>query len=377
MKANIVIGLQFGDEGKGKTISWLTENHKNKKQIVVRFSGGQQAGHTVIHDGVKHIFSNFGSGCLHDIETYYTQHCTIYPVTLENESKVLYSKTNKHHNIIVHPLTMITTPYDIIYNRVNEMKNRHGSVGLGVGATMKRNIETPYKLYAIDILHRGLFMEKLKQISRYYSNLLGGLEFSNLCVSKLGDINFKYEIDRFYSLFDKNIMINDYSMLQDYDVINFEGSQGVLLDMDHGIFPNVTYGNTTSKNAMEICKRLNIDNINMYYITRCYQTRHGNGWMSSENPNITLVNNENEINVQNDWQGNFRIGDFDIKLVNQAYLIDKIYSENRTVDNLVITCIDQIPDFNMNLEIFYNHMRLKNIYKSFSPNTKDIQMIIN
>lgn len=52
--------------------------------------------------------------------------------------------------------------------------------------------------------------------------------------------------------------------------------------MDHGVFPNVTYAHTTSKNAYEICKKLDIEDIEMYYVTRSYATRHGNGWMSNE-----------------------------------------------------------------------------------------------
>lgn len=376
MTVNIVCGTQWGDEGKGRVVSWLIDSNDSNK-IVVRYSGGHQAGHTVIHNGIKHIFSNFGSGCLQNVPTYFSEHCTVYPNTLYNESKVLEAKTNQAHKIIVHPLTMITTPYDVIYNRVTEMQNRHGSVGIGVGATMKRNKETPYKLYAIDILYPELFKEKLKQIYRYYSNIIGGLEFSNLCVSKLGDLDFKYEIEKFHDIFTQNIMIDDYSSLVFYDEIIFEGSQGIMLDMDHGVFPNVTYGNTTTKNAIKICENIGIDEINNYYVTRCYQTRHGNGWMSNERE-INLINNHEEINVQNQWQGNFRVGEFDLKLFNHAYLIDKIYNSYINNDNLVVTCVDQRPDLNFNEQygkIRRQHKTIKNIYESFSPNTQDIRLI--
>lgn len=373
MEANIVCGTQWGDEGKGRVVSWLI-NQNTSDKIVVRYSGGHQAGHTVIHNGVKHIFSNFGSGCLQGVKTYFSEHCTVYPNTLYNESKVLEAKTNKRHGIIVHPLTMITTPYDVIYNRVTEMQNRHGSVGLGVGATMKRNIETPYKLFAIDILYPELFKEKLKQIYRYYSNILGALEFSNLCVSKLGDLDFKYEIEKFHDIFAQNITIDDYSSLILYQEIIFEGSQGIMLDMDHGVFPNVTYGNTTTKNAIKICNEIGCETVNNYYVTRCYQTRHGNGWMSNQSE-IKLINNHEEINVQNQWQGNFRVGEFDLKLFNHAYLIDKIYNKFFSTDNLVVTCVDQRPELNFKEQygkIIQKHPTIKNIYESFSPNTQDI-----
>lgn len=377
MKANIVVGLLFGDEGKGRTISWLVEQNKPSRQIVVRFSGGQQAGHNVVYDGMSHIFSNFGAGTLQDCETYFTEHCTVYPNTLQVEANHLFHKSQKRHHVILHPKTMITTPYDVIYNRITEMKQHHGSVGLGVGATMKRNIETPYKLYAIDILYPQLFKEKVKQISKYYSNLLGGLTFSNLCVSKINDIDFKKEIERFNDTFDKNILINDYSVLKEYDIVNFEGSQGVLLDMDHGVFPNVTYGNTTSKNAIQVCKTVGIDDIDMYYVTRCYQTRHGNGWMSNEIDDMNLINNQHEINRKNFWQGKFRTGEFDLKLINQAYLIDKIYSSEAPKNNLVLTCTDQRPEFKLtgkDRTSVHVHMGIDNLYESFSPNTNDVRL---
>jgi len=362
MRINVVIGLGFGDEGKGRTVSWLVYecpyNH-----IVIRFSGGQQAGHTVIHNGIKHIFSNFASGELQNCPTYVTEHCTIYPNTLDVESKVLSEKTKRQHKIIVHPMAMITTPYDVLSNRVHEIKKRHGSVGLGVGATMKRDIETPYKLRVIDTLHPALFKKKVEKIKDYYESI-------NIHNDLMP--NFENELERFYDLFDKNIIIDDYYKLTEYDVLTFEGSQGILLDMDHGIFPNVTYGNTTSKNAIQIIKKCGFDeDINMYYITRSYQTRHGNGWMSNENNSLKLINNEHEINVQNEWQGNFRIGEFDSKLINYAYLVDKIYSsEMMCTNNLVVTCLDQLDGDKFSWNIINDikkHMSLDRIYGFDSP----------
>lgn len=374
MKANIVIGLQFGDEGKGRTVSWLIEENPLPK-IVIRFSGGQQAGHTVIHNGIKHIFSNFASGELQNCQTYVTEHCTIYPNTLDVESNVLYEKTNRHHKIIAHPMAMITTPYDVLSNRINESKYRHGSVGLGVGATMKRNNETPYKLRVIDTLHPGLFKQKVEKIKEYYENIHGKLNIETHLSLESFNMNFKKEVERFYDLFDKNIVIDNYSKLfSGYESLIFEGSQGILLDMDHGIFPNVTYGNTTSKNAIEVIKKLGIDDVNIFYVSRCYQTRHGNGWMSNEDENFKLINNENEINVSNDWQGNFRCGEIDANLINYAYLVDKIYSsEIYTVDNLVITCIDQLEKDKFSwktINDIRNHISFNKIYGFDSPETK-------
>jgi adenylosuccinate synthase len=65
---------------------------KSENPIVIRYSGGQQAGHTVMYNGVKHIHSNFGSGSLRGVPTYFSEHTTIYPVTIARELKVLKGK---------------------------------------------------------------------------------------------------------------------------------------------------------------------------------------------------------------------------------------------------------------------------------------------
>ena len=129
-----------------------------------------------------------------------------------------------------------------------------------------------------------------------------------------------------------------------FDDFVFEGSQGIMLDMDHGFFPNVTYANTTCKNAMKYCDMLGVYP-SMYYVTRCYQTRHGVGYMSNES-HIDLINNEEEINVTNEFQREFRIGEIDYDQLRYAIDVDSLYHRDITMDkNLVVTCIDQRPDF--------------------------------
>lgn len=141
--------------------------------------------------------------------------------------------------------------------------------------------------------------------------------------------------------------------------------------MDHGIFPNVTYSNTTSKNALQICKKIGITDIEIFYPTRCYHTRHGSGWMSNQK-DVKLINNQDEINIFNEWQKDFKIGEVDYDLLNYALSIDNIYSEGIT-KNLVVTCLDQRPDFKFDydsLSTNFNH-----IYESYSPDSKDFKLI--
>jgi adenylosuccinate synthase len=135
------------------------------------------------------------------------------------------------------------------------------------------------------------------------------------------------------------ILVCDESYIKNKNVI-FEGAQGILLDQDFGFFPNVTPSNTTSKNVIEIIGE-DDDHLDIYYVTRSYQTRHGNGFMSNETP-LLLKNNEKETNRSHEFQGNFRIGKLDIDLLNYSLECDSYFSKHAN-RHLVITCIDQYP----------------------------------
>lgn len=374
MKANIIVDLMFGDSGKGRTTDYLcslpslTHELQNEveKKIVIRFSGGQQAGHNVKIGDISHIHSNFGSGTLRGVPSFFSEHCTIYPVTMFREQEVLKSK-GVTPELYIHPLAKVTTPFDVAYNRLTERKNGHGSCGLGISATMKRNLETGYKLYAIDLSNRVLLEEKLENIYQYYyskiENRTDKMEFVDLQREE------RREFMRCIDNMEFNVKSYEY-IKENYDNLIFEGSQGILLDMDHGIFPNVTFANTTSKNALEICNKLGLtkENIQIYYITRCYQTRHGAGWMSNQEK-IELINTEDEINVYNEWQQNFKIGEIDYNLLNYALDVDMIYSEGLR-RHLVVTCLDQRPGFEFDSDkLKYG---FKTIFGAYSPDNSKL-----
>ena len=88
--AKIVVGLAFGDEGKGLTTDYLCAQYPNS--LVVRFSGGQQCGHQVAIGDQRHIHASFASGTLRGLPSYFTEHCCFYPVTLLEEYKLLLNK---------------------------------------------------------------------------------------------------------------------------------------------------------------------------------------------------------------------------------------------------------------------------------------------
>jgi adenylosuccinate synthase len=319
MKTSIVIGLQYGDEGKGIITSFLSKSN----DLVVRFNGGHQAGHTVVKNGHRHIFSSFGSGAMNGAHTYWSEYCTFYPKSFYNERESLISYGfNPVH--FIHPLSMITTPFDIDYNRQTEDSNKHGSVGMGFGATIARNENTPFKLYAIDLTYREILTHKLYQIANYYKAE-----------------NIDEQIESFLEFVDKiELNISTLSEIKnDYEHVIFEGAQGIMLDMDFGFFPNVTRSNTTSKNAMQIIKDSRLPKPEIYYVMRSYLTRHGIGFM----PNETSLNFEDLTNKTHQYQGRFRQGYHSLDQLKYAIKCDSIFSGNEN-KNLAIICLDQTGD---------------------------------
>ena len=360
MKAQIVVGLGFGDEGKGLTTDYLC--YQNEKSLVVRFSGGQQCGHNVCIGDKQHVHSNFGSGTLRGLPSYFSEHTTIYPVTMATECKILRNK-GIEPRLTIHPLAKVTTPFDVLANRIFEEQNNHGSCGLGVGQTMKRDL-AGYKLFAFDLRQPKILREKLNEIEKYYDNIF---EYTDD-----GKEWLKTETDNFLDALDYlTFQIADYDYLQTFPNLVFEGSQGIMLDQFHGIFPHVTYAHTTSKNALEICDKLGVKERGIFYVTRCYLTRHGYGWMPNEGK-IELINTEAEINKFNDFQKNFRIGEIDYDLLNYALQADAIYSQ-AIEKNLVVTCLDQRAGFAFDYSKLPTNF--KNIYESRSPYSEKIEQI--
>lgn len=349
-QSKIVIGLGYGDEGKGHVVSWLCS--KTQNALVVRFNGGHQAGHTVNYNGKRHVFSSFGSGSLQDIPTYWNKYCTFNPVAFVKEYKLLDKPL-----IYVNPLCPVTTPFDIAFNQICEQNNSNGSVGVGFGATIQRQ-QDHFTLFVQDLFYEKIVREKLRNISHYYD-----------CKSSLN--KKEKEADEFFKSIDevkKIITLADDSIMNNYTPI-FEGAQGILLDQDHGFFPNVTRSYTTSKNAFEnFYKRPE----EVYYVTRTYQTRHGKGFMSNEGYELKLKNNENETNKSHAYQGEFRTGPIDIELLNYALKCDANYASSLIKKNLVITCIDQ-HEIDVNELLNKLDVHFDNIFISHGETLNDIK----
>lgn len=346
MNTHVVLGLGFGDEGKGLITDYLC--HQTKNPLVVRFCGGHQAGHTVVVNGNRHVFSSFGSGTLRGVPTYWSKNCTVFPIALVREHEALAKF--KVPSLFVDAMAPVTTYYDIMYNQVMEKimdKKSHGSVGLGFGATIERNL-TPYKLYVNDLAFPIVLHKKLKAIGHYYDSKIRQAGIGAQIRWDEYDMNTANEEFLQASERCTNIISigNEKTFLREnkFDNIIFEGSQGILLDMDFGFFPHVTRSNTTSKNAIEFIERNGLPMPEIYYVTRSYLTRHGNGWMPNEkSPFLNIEDNPNETNQKHEFQGEFRKGVLDIELLDYAMITDNYFSSG-CKKHLAITCLDQFAN---------------------------------
>lgn len=314
MADKAVIGLGFGDEGKGLVTNYLSL--LDPYAAVVRYSGGQQAGHTVVKGEVRHVFSSFGSGTLNGAPTYWTEFCTVDPVGLCNELGVLLAK-GIAPKLFINGKCPVTTPMDKNMNQFTDAHN--GTCGVGVGTTKQRE-EDHYSLLFEDIFNPTILNIKLGLIQNYYQDFCHLMVFNDY----LEAIRTAPQIKLFEELPFVNSKI-------------FEGSQGLLLDQNYGFFPHVTRSNVGTPNILDLSSRPDC-----YAVTRAYQTRHGNGPMTNTHIPHKIKANPLETNVYNEWQGELRTSILDLDLL--KYGISKDYYLNKNRHTLVITCIDHILD---------------------------------
>lgn len=237
-KLKAVIGLAFGDEGKGNTVAYLTnqEQQSGKSVLVVRFSGSSQATHTAQVDGVRHSFAHFGAGTLTGAHTFWSKFCPFEPLTFYHEyQKLLNMPSVPPIKFFADPLCPVVTPFDILANQYGQANLKHGTTGQGHGTTMQRQ-EDHYKLHLIDLTSEAVWLLKFENIKKYYQ-------------AKYPSINFGNPLElfrqRIAELFDIIEIMPLSAITRKYDSVICEGSQGILLDQDYGFFPHVTRSYTT------------------------------------------------------------------------------------------------------------------------------------
>lgn len=322
--AKIVIGSNFGDEGKGLMTDYFANEAKeqNKSCLIVCHNGGSQKGHTVVSpSGLRHVFHHFGSGNFVGADTYLASEYIVNPIIFNKELSEL-----KRKDIVtkcyVNKDCRLTTPFDMMINQIVEEyrgSGKHGSCGLGIFETIMRSGKpygfSVYEFACMSSHSKWIVLEDIAQ--HYVPYRLKLLEVENIptkWVEILGNKDAIIEnfINDFSSMM-QNITIVDDKIIDDYDYVIFEGAQGLLLDQNNTEYmPHLTPSNTGIKNPLDIIGKREC-NIEVCYVSRTYMTRHGAGRFDTECKKSDI--NEKIIdltNIPNPYQDTIRYGTLDL-----------------------------------------------------------------
>lgn len=334
--AKVVIGANWGDEGKGL----LCDYYASPNTTVVRFNGGAQAGHTVCRDGVRHVFHHFGSGTLRGARTYLSRFFINNPILYFRE---LASLALEPH-VAADASGLVTTPYDMMLNQMVEQARgmaRHGSCGVGINETVKRT-EAGFPII-VDDLRR---LSDLRDMLRNVRTLWVPARLVELGITASKEWRERLDSDAILDTFvdycaEYRRQVGVHALGDCVGDIVFEGAQGLLLDEDHHFFPHVTHSHTGLRNVMDLAADAGITQLDATYVTRAYATRHGAGPFPREVPGLVYAD---ATNVPNDWQGSLRFGLLDLDLLAESIASDLRHATLPVEHGLAVTCLDQVNE---------------------------------
>jgi adenylosuccinate synthase len=278
----VVIGTQWGDEGKGKIVDWLTD----RAQGVVRFQGGHNAGHTLVIGGVKTVLHLIPSGILRgDVDCFIGNGVVLAPDALLAEMAELeqHGVKNVVARLIVSEACPLILPYHAALDRAREAargEKKIGTTGRGIGPA-----------YEDKVARRALRLQDLFKPVRFAEKLQELLDFHNFVLEKYygqPKVDFQKTLDEALALAPKlQPLVADvpralYHANKKGRNLLFEGAQGSLLDIDHGTYPFVTSSNCVAGAA---AAGAGIGPMHLHYvlgITKAYSTRVGEGPFPTE-----------------------------------------------------------------------------------------------
>lgn len=282
MTNTVIIGCQWGDEGKGKLVDLLAE----KSAAVVRFQGGHNAGHTLIVDGKKTVLRLVPSGILHkNVKCAIGNGVVLSPAAFVEEIQQLNDAgIETDRRITISKKCPMILPYHIAMDLAREQgDNKIGTTGRGIGPAYEDKVARR-AIRVGDLFNTSALLEKLRENVRYYNFILreyyGASEVQQFDPHEL---LFQLQGQR------KTIlpMIGDVSellmgLIRNDQPILFEGAQAAMLDIDHGTYPFVTSSNTVAAQAA-IGTGIGHQHLHQVLgVTKAYTTRVGEGPFPSE-----------------------------------------------------------------------------------------------
>lgn len=282
MSAFIVLGAQWGDEGKGKMTDYLAE----EANVVVRFQGGNNAGHTVVVGDKEYKLHLIPSGILYEDKLNVIGNGVVVdPKALFEEIDYLEGVGVKvtPEKLIISDRAQLIMPYHKVLDKLKEQargKNDIGTTGKGIGPCYTDKFER-CGIRVCDLMHEDVFAEKLKENiemkNAYITKVLGGepVSFDEILKEYL-------EFAKKLRPFVQDTSVRVYSDIKADKTVLFEGAQGMLLDIDYGTYPYVTSSNTTAggvANGVGIGPNMITNAVG---ITKAYTTRVGKGPFPTE-----------------------------------------------------------------------------------------------
>ena len=277
-KVDVLLGLQWGDEGKGKIVDVLT----SKYDIIARFQGGPNAGHTLEFDGIKHVLHTIPSGIFHkNVVNVIGNGVVIDPVIFEKEIDSLKKLDREISPILISKKAHLILPTHKLIDAASEEskgKSKIGSTLKGIGPTYMD--KTGRNGLRIGDIASSLFLDKYEKLKKKHLQILKFYNYN----FELDEIEKEWfrsiEVLKNFSLIDSEHYLHN--AIKEGKKILAEGAQGTLLDIDFGSYPYVTSSNTITAGA---CTGLGVSPKiigNVYGIFKAYCTRVGSGPFPTE-----------------------------------------------------------------------------------------------
>ncbi|MCB9613698.1 MAG: adenylosuccinate synthetase [Sandaracinus sp.] len=336
----VVVDLGFGDAGKGTTIDVLARRalaRDGRAPLVVRFSGGAQAGHNVVtSDGRHHTFAQLGAGSFVGARTHHAPAMIVHPSGLLVEAAHLANEGvhDPLGGLTIDARCRLTTPFHQAAGRLRELAREapHGTCGVGVGETVRDALAHPDDVVrAADLRDERALADKLSRVRERLRASLPPLDPHDARVA--AELAF-FEVSEVTARWIEAIRpLPRASVVDDFipeGTVLLEGAQGVLLDEDVGFHPHTTWsrcGFVEAENWLASVGR----HAKRLGVLRAYATRHGAGPF----PSATTLARDEPHNDALGWQGAFRVGDFDEVLARYAL------RAAGGVDGLVLTHLDR------------------------------------
>lgn len=345
-----VVGLGFGDCGKGRFIDELTRRWQ--AHTVVRFNGGAQAGHNVVlPDGRHHTFSQFGAGSfVSGVRTLLASPVVVHPSALLIEAGYLKRAgvDDALQRLIIDVRCRINTPFHQAAGRLRELlrgEAAHGSCGVGFGETVAFGLRYPeLGLRYGELFKPALALAKLEHVRRLlladFQSLDNALLAEPGIAAELGMLQDEGIARRWLSAIQPLLASvtpagqdTVAAQLARAGTVLFEGAQGALLDEHYGFHPHTTWSTTLAGAACEVLKDAGINSPLMKLgVTRSYLTRHGQGPFPTQTSELDAIAEPH--NVDACWQGRFRRGHPDLLLFQYACAL------NEGLDGLLVSHLD-------------------------------------